>query len=367
MSTTTVHPDGVTGGVTSANFGFGEIGCINNYFVVKGDEFPEDKCDYTIEANCNLYELFNNFNAQDPDDDGAGPDEAGFLVLLDKLCECLEESVDAVRYTEGANNELIDAIRGTTYDPNGVNVVTEEQDRYSWKVGSVSGGAQKTGADPLAAPFGSDYTQIENQHFTFLQDQGAGSTDYYSVPRGGLFDKLIRIFLHCTSPFFNFGTTNYHQVSKLISQSFCEYQNEKADFDEANYTDIYHQQIAERIEAVINANNQEFRSKIVRFLEFQTPGNDGSDYVDLDGFSLNFCFDYRFLSFNGLSELTAHDPVDANYNNVCPGEGTTAMTDPPAPKVICLRINHDGTAQPAPPTTVAPTTTLGAGPVGGGG
>jgi hypothetical protein len=338
LGTNTLLSGGVTGGVTSSNFGFGDIGCINNYFVVKGEEFPNDKCDYTITAKCDLNSLFNNNNAQDPDDDGDinnNTDDPGLMAVLSNVCACLEESVESLVFYN-ANN--------VTGDDVVIDTIRNDADKYSWKVGSVSGGTQKQGADPLVGDFDDDYTQIANQHFTFKQSTNAGGDQYYAVPRGGLFDKLVRIFLHCTSPFFNEGTLNYHQVSKLISQSFCEHQNEVTTEDYTGYTDIYHKQIAERIVNVINQNNQEFRSKVVQYLETQTPGNDNSDNIDFNNpngaevFSLNFCFDYRFQTLN-LDDIDINNPGE--YNNNCPEDGNTKITVNDVKKTICLTIVHE--------------------------
>jgi hypothetical protein len=325
----TVHPEGVSGGVTSSNFGFGEIGCINNYFVVKGEEFPEEKCDYTMIATCNLYEIFTSNDATDPDTDGPGSDIAGFQILLNQLCECLKNSVCELRYTEGTNDLLIDNTRGAG-------------DTESW----LNVGVQKYNAtDPLASPFGADYTLIENQHFTFEQDNGPSGSGYYSVPRCSIFDKLVRTFLHCTSPFFNEGTVNYHQVSKLISQSFCEWQN-KVTAHNTTYTDVYHEQISERVEQVINENNQEFRTKLVNYA--LTQGDDPTD-IDLTDYTLNFCFDYRFQTLD-LSEVDTNNPGE--YNNNCPDDGNTKITNADVHKTMCLKIVHDGSPAPAPTTTI---------------
>ena len=352
----------ITGGFMFPTFGFGEIGCINNYFLLKGDDFDDSKCDYVICAKCDLTSLFPNPDATD-NVDGSDGDSIGFVVpSVDVVCDCLKESMVELRYTEGVNDDIVDMQRSA-------------EDRYSWRDGNAnSAGAPKCwDLDDAAsdAPPDSDFALVENQHFTFPQNNGSkGAPDedcnhIYAVPRGGLLDKVVRIYLHCSS-----GQTlsmasipAYHHVTKLIGESICEYQNKEAVFDTSKYTDIYHEQIAQRVFDSLSANNEDFRAKILSYVNNinSTGGSLDPTNVDLSGFQIYFCFEYRYKVYkqgsSDASDLMAADP--SYINNTCPefdgfnnqtnfpndpetaGENGKTLMCVEESKTVCLKLTHE--------------------------
>ena len=180
----------ITGGFMFPTFGFGEIGCINNYFLLKGDDFDDSKCDYVICAKCDLTSLFPNPDATD-NVDGSDGDSIGFVVpSVDVVCDCLKESMVELRYTEGVNDDIVDMQRSA-------------EDRYSWRDGNAnSAGAPKCwDLDDAAsdAPPDSDFALVENQHFKRAAAQlekdarGARRQEKYDAERTAIEELLTSV------------------------------------------------------------------------------------------------------------------------------------------------------------------------------
>jgi hypothetical protein len=255
-----------------------------------------DDCDYVINAVCNLNNVFVSLDLDDPN--GFTIDNTG---LLDEIQNSLLEVLDA-------NENVIDRVR-------------DETDLNSW-INTVP----KYWANAEDIP--TDFAQIENQHFTFRQSNGANGEGFYAVPRGGILDKLVRIYLHSSAGLSSETTTNYNYVTKLIINGLSEQQNNVGIF---NGTDPYHNIISSNITNKVNVSNVEFKAQL-------------NDYSDCLLEKLYFDLEDNTYTQGALTEtyvLTGSDgPVTIDYT--ISGETSSLIN---SPRMDTIHRGDDNTAQ----------------------
>lgn len=254
---------------------YGTVGDIQNFYMVNDDngntqESTYDTTDYQINCSVNLYNIFNSVDLTD---------QNGFIIDQNGLLNELQNS----------SIELLDSFNRR------IDIVRNSSDLTSWL---DSNSNQKFWLTEDLIP--NDFTLVENQHFTLKQKNGPNGNGFYSIPRGGLFDKLIRVFLHSMNEISVTNTPNYYYVSKLVMDSLSEQQNTVSVFSEG--TDIYHKTIVDNIETKINASNIEFKTQLYEYIDclLEKLYFDWSSYTWTNGSLANT---YQLQSFDGIINI----------------------------------------------------------------
>ena len=299
-----------------------------------------ESCDYKMRVYLNMENIFRSIDLNDLQSFTMGPTE--LAELADYLRNGIYDLVDA-------NGTIIDIVNQA--------VTGRVGDKDSW----MSGIQQKRWSSRANI---SQSTQsavgVANQHFLFEQDNGFDGHMIYSVPRGGIHDKLIRTHFHHRSDMFKMSFPNYWQVTAVMTRGFCDYQNKIAIHDTDLFTDVYHEALTNMVYDAINDSN--FRSVVQTYHQQNNQNNgsssggwgnwgrgssssssssssrgwgggSGQDIVDLTDFMLDFVINYRYTI------ITNANQPPSLYNNICPDSGSTAMPNI-TPIKLCLTLIH---------------------------
>ncbi|VBB18523.1 hypothetical protein YASMINEVIRUS_986 [Yasminevirus sp. GU-2018] len=292
---------------TTAEYGFcnddcSPLFCVNHFFETYGNEEQQMicECDYTFDVKChNLNELFGNLcinlNSKGSEID---PNNNVLKMSVNKLKECIANSVCTVRYTRDSANIVIDDCNG------------------------------------------------KSDVFKFPDVNGTKNL----VKRCSAFDRLVRVFLdRCygsdpvssdPTKHFGQGTPNYESVSKTIACMMCEKQHANTALASyTGYSDIYHKIIVEGIAdatlskrgGLYDALKRQYKEKYALDGTLDDKLAQECVEVDMSNAVLIYCFRYRSV----LKGKTS-DWVDGVFDNDC--ENKNATTD--SGVMICVRISQ---------------------------